>query len=241
MKRAIVLQHMNHDFPGRFLDYFAEENLVPDFVRLFEGQTIPSLVGYDFMFVLGGSQDVWQEDIHPWLKEEKAAIREWVKDRAKPYFGVCLGHQLLCEAMGGHVAPAEQGEVGVYDVTLTAEGHGHPLFQGLNPVHKVIQWHHAEVKRVPEGAKVLATSQLIPVQALAVGTHALSTQFHIEFSAQSIATWSSLPRYGEVLDEHLGKGGYMKLVRDSYPHMPDMAAMARQMWDNLLLGSKFST
>ncbi len=77
MKRAIVLQHMNHDFPGRFLDYFAEENLVPDFVRLFEGQTIPSLAGYDFMFVLGGAQDTWQEDEYPYLKAEKQAIREW--------------------------------------------------------------------------------------------------------------------------------------------------------------------
>ena len=76
-------------------------------MRLFEGQAIPSLAPYDFLFVLGGSQDTWQEDEHPWLKDEKEAIREWVMDRAKPYFGVCLGHQLLAAALGGEVALAD--------------------------------------------------------------------------------------------------------------------------------------
>ena len=59
--------------------------------------------------------------------------------------------------------------------------------QGLEPRHKVMQWHMAEVKRVPEQARVLASSALIPVQALAVGDHAMSTQFHCEFSPQTVA------------------------------------------------------
>ena len=106
MKRALVFQHMDHDHPGRFLDYFAEDAIIPEPVRLFEGQAIPSLADYDFLFVLGGAQDTWQEDQHPWLAAEKQAIREWVVERAKPYFGVCLGHQLLATALGGEVAPA---------------------------------------------------------------------------------------------------------------------------------------
>eukprot|EP01034_Spumella_vulgaris_P019298 gene19298-24667_t len=73
---------MDHDHPGRFLDYFAEDGIVPEQVRLFEGQEIPPLAPYDFLFVLGGAQDTWQEDLHPWLIAEKQAIREWVADRA---------------------------------------------------------------------------------------------------------------------------------------------------------------
>ena len=49
MKRALVLQHMDHDHPGRFLDYFAEDGIVPDLVRVFEGQSIPSFANYDLM------------------------------------------------------------------------------------------------------------------------------------------------------------------------------------------------
>ena len=116
MKKALILQHMNHDHPGRFLDWFAEDGILPVPVRIFDGHHIPSLKNYDFMFVLGGAQDTWQEEEYPYLKAEKQAIREWVWDRAKPYFGVCLGHQLLATGLGGEVARADEGEVGVFDV-----------------------------------------------------------------------------------------------------------------------------
>ena len=237
MKRALVFQHMDHDHPGRFLDFFAEDGIVPEPVRLFDGQEIPPLAPYDFLFVLGGAQDTWQEDQFPWLIAEKQAIREWVAERARPYFGVCLGHQLLATALGGEVAPAETGEVGVFDVTLTAEASSHRLTQGLEPDHKVMQWHMAEVKRVPEQGTVLASSALTQVQALAVGEHAMSTQFHCEFSPQTVASWSSLPGYVANLEKHRGAGAYPRLVKESFPLMPQMARMTKRMYDNLVTAS----
>lgn len=237
MKRALVFQHMDHDHPGRFLDFFAEDGIVPEPVRLFEGQQIPSLAPYDFLFVLGGAQDTWQEEQFPWLADEKQAIREWVAERAKPYFGVCLGHQLLATALGGDVAPADQGEVGVFEVTLTEEARSHRLMQGLEPAHSVMQWHLAEVKRVPDQGKVLASSPLTPVQALAVGEHAMSTQFHCEFSPQTVASWSSLPGYVANLEKHRGEGAYQRLVQQSFPLMPQMARMTKRMYDNLAVAT----
>jgi GMP synthase-like glutamine amidotransferase len=228
MKRALVVQHMDHDHPGRFTDWFAEDGIVPDFWRVFAGEDMPKLANYDLMFVLGGAQDTWQEDKYPYLAQEKAAIREWVWDRAKPYFGVCLGHQLLATALGGEVAPADKAEIGVFQVTLTDA----PQFAGLSKTQTVMEWHHAEVKRVPQSADILASSPLCKVQALGIDKHAMSTQFHCEFSPQTVAGWSSLPNYVDTLDRELGPGGYQRLKDESFPLMPEMARNTRIIWEN---------
>jgi len=232
MKHALIIQHMDHDHPGRFLDYFAEDNIIPHFVRMFEGQDIPSLAAYDLMFVLGGAQDTWQEEQYPYLAMEKAAIREWVWDRAKPYLGVCLGHQLLATALGGEVGKAGKGEVGVFEMALSEDGLQHPFFDGAESRQTVMQWHHAEVSRVPQNARVLAASADCNVQALSVDRHALSTQFHCEFSPQTVAAWSSLPGYVSVLEREHGAGAYDRLKAQSYPLMPEMARNTRAMYEN---------
>lgn len=234
MKRALVFQHMDHDHPGRFLDFFAEDHIIPQAVRLWEGQAIPRLADFDLMFVLGGSMDIWQEPDLPWMTAEKEAIREWVGARAMPFIGVCLGHQLLCNAFGSEVGLAERKEVGVHKVTLTEEGRSHRLFDGLAPQHPVIQWHLAEVKDAPEVAVVLARSDATAIQSVAIGEHAVGTQFHCEFSPQSMASWSSLPRYVENLENHHGEGAYQRLLAEAYPLMPQMNSMTRRIYDNLI-------
>jgi GMP synthase-like glutamine amidotransferase len=232
MKKALILQHMDHDHPGRFLDFFAEDGILPVPVRVFEGESVPALKDFDLMFVLGGAQDTWQEDDFPYLRTEKEAIREWVNGRAKPYFGVCLGHQMLATALDGEVALAREQEVGVFDIGLTTDGLRHVAFNALPPQMKVMQWHHAEVIRPPAAANVLARSAATEVQAMAIDSHALSTQFHCEFSPQTVAGWRSLPSYVETLTRHLGEGAYARLLAESQVHMPQMARETKVIWDN---------
>lgn len=234
MKRALVLQHATCDHPGRFLDFFAEDGILPETVRLWEGQQIPGLASYDLLFVLGGPQDTWQTAEYPWLAAEKQAIREWILDRANPFIGVCLGYQLMCDALGGQVALASESEIGVFDIELTEAGLAHPLMRGVPQKQKVIQWHLAEVTRLPPAAVGLASSPRSAVQAAAVGNHAIGTQFHAEVSPQTMATWASIPNYAALLENYGGPDFYRQFLAQAYPQMPQMNAVSRRIYDNLL-------
>ena len=136
---------------------------------------------------------------------------------------------------------ADEPEVGVFDVALTPDGQEHALFSGLESSNKVMQWHRAEVKRAPQGAKVLATSSRTAIQSIAIDSHAIGTQFHCEFTPQTMAAWSSMPSYLSSLDKHNGEGAYRRLVNEATPLMPQMARMTRRIYDNLMVATGLRT
>ena len=236
IRRALVFQHMDDEPPGLFGDFLHESGVALDTVMLHRGETIPSLDPYDFLLVMGGAMDIWETDAHPWLVAEKAAIRAWTANRDRPYFGVCLGLQLVAEALGGAVGLARAAEVGIGKVRLTAAGRTHALTAGLRPVLKVMQWHHAEVARLPDGAEVLAGSDVSPVQIMAAGPNILATQFHGELTPALVDRWAYLPQYRLWLDEALGPNAYERVRTEALPLMPRMARMSRQMFENLVAG-----
>ena len=111
--KLLVFQHIGCEDPGALRNYLNEDGVDWETVHLDQGQAIPALEDYDALWVMGGPMDVWQEDEHPWLTDEKALIREAVEGRGLPFLGLCLGHQLLAEALGGSVGPSERPEIGV--------------------------------------------------------------------------------------------------------------------------------
>ena len=148
--RLLVFQHLNVEHPGVFRDFMREDGIEWQAVELDRGEPIPDLSDYDGLWVMGGPMDVWEEEQYPWLKAEKSAIREAVVDRQMPFLGVCLGHQLLADALGGTVGPAAAPEVGIYEVEKTAAGEKSPFLLGLPGTMKCLQWHAAEVQQPPD-------------------------------------------------------------------------------------------
>lgn len=231
--RFLVFQHIAIEHPGIFRDFLALDGIAWDAVELDAGEEIPSFDGYDALWVMGGPMDVWEEDRHPWLATEKRAIRSAV-ERGLPYMGVCLGHQLLAAAMGGRVGKAPQAEVGVLDVALTDAGRRDPLFEGLAPVFKALQWHGAEVAATPPGAVVLAESPLCRVQAMRVGRWAYGLQYHTELTQSTVDEWGRIPAYACSLDQTLGTGALPRLDGEARRHMADFNRDSRRLYDNFM-------
>lgn len=231
--RFLVFQHIDIEHPGIFREFFAADGIGWDAVEFDAGEAIPPIDGYDALWVMGGPMDVWEEEAYPWLIPEKQAIRAAV-GRGLPYMGVCLGHQLLGEAMGGQVGKAAQAEVGILDVELTDAGRGDPLFAGMAPRFKALQWHGAEVAAPPPGAVVLARSPLCAVQAMRVGRHAWGMQYHTELTPATVAEWAVIPAYSCALDATLGAGAVSRLDADARRHMADFNRGSRRIYDNFM-------
>ena len=232
--RVLVFQHIAVEHPGVFRDFLAADGHDWQAVELDAGEALPTLGGFDVLWVMGGPMDTWQEDEYPWLVEEKAAIREAVLERKMPFLGVCLGAQLLADALGGEVAPMASPEVGIMEVTLTADGTGDPLFDGFASNVRCLQWHSYEVSVPPSGARVLCESAACGVQAFAVGERAYGIQYHVEQTPRTVPEWGEVPLYRESLEESLGPGALEALGSDVAKNLPEFNTDAERLYRNFL-------
>ena len=232
--RFLVLQHIAVEHPGIFCKFMQEDNISWDTVELDEGDEIPSLDDYQALIVMGGPMDVWQEKQHPWLITEKQVIRKAIVELKLPYFGFCLGHQLMADALGGKVEKMDQAEVGILDIELTNAGERSPFFAGLEKSIKSLQWHGAAVTEPIPGSLVLAQSPACAIQAMQYGDSAFSMQCHIELIDSTVDDWGEIPEYKQSLEKTLGAGALEKLNAEAKEYMANFNNSAAIIYNNFI-------
>ena len=205
-----------------------EDNIKIDTVELDENEKIPNLDPYDAMIVMGGPMDTWQEETFPWLKPEKEAINKFVAINKKPYLGLCLGAQLLSEAIGGKVRKMKTPEIGVLKVSIKDNK---SLFMGLDKDLKVLQWHSYEVYDLPSNTNLLASSADCKIQAFS-SDNAFGLQFHVEQTNETVPQWACVPEYKSALENTLGQNALKKFKKDVEENLNVFNNSAKIIYNN---------
>jgi GMP synthase-like glutamine amidotransferase len=231
----LVLQHIAVEHPGVFRELWREAGVRWTTVCFEDNDSLPTdLDQFDAMVVMGGPMDVWQTERYQWLEPEMSAIYHFAGVLKRPFLGVCLGHQLLAQALGGFVSRADVPEVGACLVTLTEDARNDELFGSLGSPLQTFQWHSAEVKKVPKGATVLAHTSACSVQAFRYGLCAYGVQFHAEITHHTIAEWSHILEYRESLEDTMGQGAVERLSTHTAALLPTLSRTAAALNSNFL-------
>ena len=227
---VLVLQHIACEPPGVFEDVLHERGIDLRRVELDEGETLPDWREFDAIVAMGGPMSVNDEAALPWLTDEKRAIGQAVR-AGKPFWGVCLGVQLLAASLGAPVYPGPEPEVGLLPVELTAEGRTDPVFAGLESGLATLQW-HGDTFDLPDGAVRLVRSPAYENQAFRF-ERAYGVQFHLEVSADMAREWAAVPEYVASLERTLGPTGapgFLAAIEERTDEMREAGRALFERW-----------
>lgn len=189
---VLILKNITREGPGLIAEVLADRRLPTDIVDLSVGEPIPPLDHYGALIVLGGPASANDQTTH--IVEALAGIRWWLNLK-RPYFGVCLGLQLLVKAAGGRVVPSPVREFGWWNaqhapftVSVTNDGQGDPLLTGIESPFRVFQLHGETVELTPS-MTVLGTAPEVPNQLVRVAPLAYGIQSHCELTPALLNSW----------------------------------------------------
>ena len=180
----VILQHVHFESPGWILDWLENRQLPFLLVDVYREDPLPGLEDTSGLVIMGGSMNVYDEPLFPWLAMEKEFIRECILS-GKKVLGICLGAQLIAASMGARVRRNPALEIGWYPVDIQPQRAPRYL-QGVLPDRFMTYHHHGDTFEIPEDAVPFASSEACLNQGYAIQDNVLALQFHMEMTEEGI-------------------------------------------------------
>jgi len=185
-----AIYHVGFEGPGGIKPWALARGHRFTETRLDLGEPLPVPDSFDWLIVMGGPMNIYEEVEYPWLPAEKALVKAAV-NAGKRVLGICLGAQLLADALGAEIYPNAVKEIGWYPVSFTPEGREWLAALGTDgkkqreAEHTVFHW-HGDTFHLPQGAVRLAESAGCRNQAFRYGNRVVGLQFHLEMTEPDI-------------------------------------------------------
>jgi GMP synthase (glutamine-hydrolysing) len=223
----LVLQHIACEPPAAYEDELRAWGADLVRIEVDEGEALPDWRRYAAIIAMGGPMGAYEDERLPWLSPEKRLIGEAVR-AGVPFWGVCLGAQLLAASLGARAYPGDAAEVGVLPVELTADGVADPVFSTLPASFYALQW-HGDTFELPAGGVQLARSRAYEQQAFRF-ENAYGLQFHLEVDVALATEWGAVPAYARSLRQLLGDNGLPTLLAALRDYERESVALARGLF-----------
>jgi GMP synthase-like glutamine amidotransferase len=182
--KICCLTHVPFEGPANIAAWAQQRGHALGTLPLYDSPDLSAARDADWLAIMGGPMNIYEEDEHPWLSAEKDLLRRAIDD-GKTLVGVCLGAQLLADVLGGSVAPNPHPEIGWFPVRRTASDEKCPLLTGVPETFEAFHWHGDRLE-TPPGAVHLAGSDACDNQAFAWEHRVLGLQCHLDYTAAGI-------------------------------------------------------
>jgi len=209
--RIHYLQHVPFEGPGSLERWAHSNGHTLTATRLYNGELPARLEDAGALVILGGPMNVYEEEIHPWLVQEKIFIKQAIESDI-PVLGICLGAQLIADVLGARVYRNQHKEIGWFPLELTNQARESRLFGDLPAEFTALHW-HGDTFDLPPATTHIAKSEGCTNQAFTFDSErVVGLQFHLEWTKailsetlRNCADDLTESRYVQSSDEMLGR------------------------------------